>query len=154
MSIISLAPREAATFPYGRFQSSPVLVYSIRRLNAIRKVLDELRSTYLENSGMEYEIGEKVTFDQLFTYLDQLTEYLAYYKSLPDESTLHSIKTTLALLEDIIKHFEMHSIEPLRLFVTKFTRILDTYHRSKDITGWLVDITGTYSANDNGIKEI
>lgn len=154
MSIISLAPREAATFPYGRFKSSPVLTYGVRRLNLIRLVLGTLHSKYLENSGMRPEIGETITFDQLFTYIDQLIEYMNLYRSLPDESTLNSIKITLEYLEDIIKHFEMHSVEPLRLFINRISRILGTYHRSIDITGYLVDISGTYNPDDTDIKEI
>lgn len=151
---VSLAPRESSTFPYRRFAQSPMVVKSIRKMSGIKAQAQNLKAEYDLNSGMEGNVNqpvdfvERLNFDELFTLMDQFVEYMGYFRTNPDEATLHSVKTTLDKLETIIKEFELHSVEPLRSFCNKMQRILSTYHRSTDVVGYIVDLTGTYSIED------
>lgn len=151
---VSLAPRESANFPYRRFGASPLVPKAIRRMAALISASRGLEANYEFGSGMEHnnnqpsDIVDNLAFKELFTFMEQFIEYVGYFRTNPDEGTLHSLKTTLDKLEKLLKEFELHSVEDIRVFVNQMQRILSSYHRSLDVVGYFVDLTGTWEKGD------
>lgn len=149
-SAVTTGLREVSAFPYKRFGSSPLIAPAIRRLTAIRSVMQNKRDVYEAEVGTENtDFVDELDYTELVTFIEQCCQYLSLFRTNPSESTLNSVKVTLNKIAKLLREFDIHSVEDLRVFVNTLQRILSSYHRSRDVTGYMVDLTGTFDRDND-----